>query len=708
MSAESTPLPDTFTIDDDFPPVEYDQWRAIAEASLSGAPFEKKLVTHTYEGIDVQPVYALRDRPDEPDSEGFPGFAPHVRGASPPGTSVSGWDLRQTYSHPLLQNAKSEIDADLQGGVTSIELRLDAITRSGRDPDNSRAGDFACDGLMLYRLDDLRQLLADVNLEETGIALSAGAAFVPAAATLAALWHQRRVPADKVRGAFRADPLGVLACCGELPVAPSASLEQMADLADWTAKHFPHVRAVAVDTSAYHHAGATAVQDVAFAAATGVSYLRAMTEAGMSIDAAAGQILFSLCVGTHHFLSIAKLRALRRVWSRVVTASGGSDVAMQLHVRTSDRVLTKRDPYVNLLRNTVGVFAAGIGGADVITSVPFDHMLGLPDEFSRRVARNTALILQEESHLNRVVDPVGGSWFLDSLTDEVAAKAWKCFQEIERQGGMLSALESGWIVQQIDSAFAPRAKDIAVRKEGITGVSEFPNLAEEVETRVPANTVALRRAAAENVAAERIEIDATLLASITSGPGRISAAIEAALAGATIGQLSAALGFHEQPAELKKHLEPRSLAAGFEELRMASDDWLKSHGRRPAVFLANMGPVAHHTARAMYSKNFFEAGGFEVVTSDGFVDAETAAAALKASGASTAVICSSDKLYPEFVPQVAPALKTAGARCVVLAGHPGDNETAWRDAGVDRFIFIKCDVLGTLTEMLREEGVVSP
>lgn len=708
MTAESTPLPDTFSIDDDFPPVEYDQWRAIAEASLSGAPFEKKLITHTYEGIDVQPVYTKRDRPDEPDSEGFPGFVPLVRGVRPLGTSVSGWDLRQTYAHPVPQNAKSDIAADLQGGVTSIEFRLDAISRSGLDPDDAQARTVECDGLMLYRLDDLRELLADVNLEETGIALSAGAAFLPAAATLAALWQQRRAAPKKVRGTFRADPLGALASCGELPVPTAALLEQMADLAAWTAKNYPNVRAVAVDTSPYHHAGATAVQDVAFAAATGVAYLRAMIEAGMSIDAAAGQILFSLSVGTHHFLSIAKLRALRRVWSRVVTASGGSNAAMQLHVRTSDRVLTKRDPYVNLLRNTVGVFAAGIGGADVITSVPFDHMLGLPDEFSRRVARNTALILQEESHLNRVVDPAGGSWFLDSLTDEVGAKAWECFQEIERKGGMLSVLESGWIVQQIDSAFAPRARDIALRKEGITGVSEFPNLAEEVEIRVLPHTGALRRAAAERVAAERIEIDATLLASISSGPGRISAAVEATLAGATIGQLAAALGFHEEPTVLKKHLEPRGLAAGFEELRMASDDWLKSHGRRPAVFLANMGPVAHHTARATYSKNFFEAGGFEVATSDGFADAETAAEAFKASGASTAVICSSDKAYQEFVPQVAPALKTAGARCVVLAGHPGDNESAWRDAGVDRFIFIKCDVLGTLKEMLREEGVFSP
>ena len=708
MTSESTTLPAEFSIANDFPPVDYDQWRELAEASLSGAPFEKKLVTHTYEGIDVQPIYTQRDRPGEPDSEGFPGIAPLVRGARPLGASNTGWDLRQTYAHPVLAIAKGEIAEDLRGGVTSLELQLDAVPRSGLDPDDEQVKSVECDGLMLYRLDDLRELLADVKLNQTGVALSAGAAFFPAAVMLAALWQQRRVPADKVRGAFRADPLGMLANCGELPMSPAAVLEQMADLAAWTAANFPHVRAVAVDTSPYHHAGATAVQDVAFAAATGVAYLRAMLEAGMTIDTAAAQILFSMNVGTHHFLSIAKLRALRRVWSRIFTASGGSDAAMQLHVRSSDRVLTKRDPYVNLLRNTVGVFAAGIGGADVITSVPFDQLLGLPNEFSRRVARNTALILQEESHLNRVVDPAGGSWLLDSLTDEVAAKAWEFFQEIERQGGMLVALENGWVVEQIDSAFAPRAKDIALRKEGITGVSEFPNVSEQTETRAPPNSDALRRAAAENVSTERVEVDSELLASLGSRTGRVSAAVEAALAGATIGQLAKTLGFHQQMATLEKHLEPRSLAAGFERLRNAGDEWLAKHGRRPTVFLASMGPVSHHTARSMYSKNFFEAGGFEVVNNDGFADAHAAAEAFRASGATIAVICSSDKLYPDFVPQVASALKSAGARSVVLAGYPGENESAWRAAGVDRFIFIKCDVLGTLTEMLREEGIISP
>jgi methylmalonyl-CoA mutase len=377
---------------------------------------------------------------------------------------------------------------------------------------------------------------------------------------------------------------------------------------------------------------------------------------------------------------------------------------MRIHARTSDRVLTQRDPYVNLLRNTVGVFAAGIAGADGITSIPFDQMVGLPDEFSRRVARNTVLILQEEAHLHRVVDPAGGSWFLDQLTDQLAEKAWEIFQQVESEGGMLSALSSGWVAQQIDSAFAPRAKDIARRKQGITGVSEFPNVGEEPIVHEPLDAGKLRQSASERLTTARREIE--VLKNLSLADARTEIAVEAAATGATIGQIATALGGHIEQTE-STPIEPHLFAEPFEELRDASDAWQAQTGNRPRVFLANMGPVAHHTARATYSKNFFEAGGFEVIGNDGFAEADAAIAAFKESGASIAVICSSDKLYPDFVPTIASELKAAGAKSVVLAGNPGGNESAWLEAGVDRFIFIKCDVLAILRDLLREQGVLT-
>jgi methylmalonyl-CoA mutase len=390
----------------------------------------------------------------------------------------------------------------------------------------------------------------------------------------------------------------------------------------------------------------------------------------------------------------------------VVEASGGAPEAggMRIHARLSGRVLTERDPYVNILRNTVAVFAAGVGGAEAITSEPFDSIAGESSDFARRLARNTALILQEEGNLHRVVDPAGGSWFLDSMTDELAAESWKIFQEIERRGGMLAALQSHWIGQQIESAFAPRAANIAQRREGITGVSEFPNLQEDRLVRSMPDMAALAAAAKERVAKTRRQEAAP-----SEGFPDLEmtvAAISAAKHGATIGQLAAAAGFHKSVLEIEA-LVPRSFAAPFEELRTAVDAWTARSGAAPRVFLANMGSVADHTARATYAKNFFEAGGFEVVAAGSYREAAAAAKAFADSGANVAVICSSDQLYPAVVPTLATRLKTAGARTVVLAGAPGANEAAWRAAGVDRFIFMKCDVANTLREILREEGVLS-
>jgi methylmalonyl-CoA mutase len=703
-----------FTLQDDFPPADYDEWRKLAEADLQGASFEQRLVTHTYEGIDIQPVYTRRDRPGESDPDGFPGLPPFVRGARPLGAVQTGWDLRQEHAHPDLAVTNQAILDDLQGGVTSLLLRLDLAARNGRDPDDPEADAWAGrDGLMVYHVEDLDRALAGVHLHMIGVTLEAGAAFLPAAGILAALWRRRGVTPDQARGAFNADPLAVLVRDGQLPMPAETALAQMAELAAWTAENYPHVTAVRVGTASYHHAGATAAQDVAFGLATGVEYLRAMT-AGMNpaarldVDAAARQVLFSISVGTHHFLAIAKLRAARRLWAQVVAACGGSAAAgaMRLHSRVSKRVLTLRDPHVNLLRNTVAVFAAGAGGAEAITSVPFDAVAGLPDPLSRRIARNTVLVLQEEAQLPRVIDPPGGSWYLDWLTDRVAEKAWAIFQEVERGGGMLRAVRDGWVARQIDSAFAPRAKNLARRKEGITGVSEFPNVGEAPVVRPAPDRAALRADAICRLSSARLEDsrvqEQTADSSVTLSPCPL---VTLSSAGASVGQLARALGFHDE-LTLIPPLTPHPFAEPFEDLRDASDAWQAIHGRRPRVFLANMGPVAHHTARATYAKNFFEAGGFEAVGNDGFKDADAAARAFAETGATVAVICSSDKLYPEVVPQLAPKLKAAGARSVVLAGNPGANEAAWRGAGVDRFIFIKCDVLATLRDMLREEGVL--
>lgn len=705
----------------DFPPTSYEQWRELVEAELKGAPFEKKLITRTLEGIDLQPLYTADHWPSADDPTGFPGFAPLTRGSRPLGNARAGWDIRQEHLDPDPAVANRAILGDLAGGVTSIQLRLDAAACTGLDADAREAiGLAGQDGVMVYSIDDLRRVLEGVDLTIAPVSIDAGAAFLPGAALLIALLVERGVAPAGVRCAFNADPLGALLRDGQLDVPLETALGQMADLAAWTARTYPNATAVEVGTGPYHHSGATSTQDLAFAVGTALEYLRAMTAAGLDVDTAARQIVFGVSVGCQFFRAIAKLRALRTMWTKVVTECGGSPeaaAATRLRSRTSRRVLTSIDPWVNLLRNTVCCFAGAVGGADSITTAPLDAAIGLGDEFSRHLARNTQVILQEESHLNRVVDPAGGSWFLELLSAQLAGKSWNLLREIEAQGGMIQAATSGWVAEQIAAVDSTRERDLATRKLVVTGVSEHPDIREERVVRPKPDYKRLRGEASARLVAWRRDHrgdgapEALARVALVGGGalGELTgAAVRAAGSGATIGRMAAALTAGAAGAEPARvvALPTRPFAAAFEELRDACDAHVERHARRPSVFLANLGTPAEFIARSTYALNFFQAGGFEGLNNDGFADAAAAASAFTGSGARIAVICSTDRKYEAMLEQVAPALKAAGARTVVLAGFPGANEARYRAAGVDRFIYIRCDVLGTLRDLLREEGVI--
>ncbi|MEM6553091.1 MAG: methylmalonyl-CoA mutase family protein [Planctomycetota bacterium] len=716
-----------FSLLEDFPPVSYDQWRAVVDKDLRGAPFEKKLVNTTYEGIDLQPLYTADDWPYASNPSGFPGLPPTTRGITPLGATHCGWDIRQEHADPDTAATNQAILDDLNGGVTSIHLRLDAAARIGLDADDPTADELAArDGIPLNHADDYDALLDGVHLDIAGLALESGAAFTAATAQLVTLLRRRHIPLHKAFGALNADPLAVLARRGELPVPLADALHLTADLAAWTAHNLPHFTAIRVGTAPYHHAGADAAQDLAFSMATAVDYLRALDAVGLDPDTAAKQLLFSFALGTNFFLAVAKLRAARRLWSQIAKHCGVTDptglaAGMRIHARPSKRVLTQRGPYVNMLRGTVCTFAAALGGAQAITCEPFDKALGLPDAFSRRIARNTHAILAEEAHVSRVVDPAGGAWLVESLTDQLCEKAWPIFQAIEQQGGMGPALLHGSVAGMIDSAFAPRAKNIAKRRDAVTGVSEFPNLTEKPVPHRKPDYAALRKQAHERLRQQRHHAEPARQATLDeiaaavidpdADPGDITAhAVAAAEAGATLGEISRATFGDAVPVAIAP-LAPHPYAEPFEKLRDASDRYLDLHGTRPRIALINLGTVAEHTARATYARNFFEAGGIEAVPSEPLIGepdalAELAVGALARSEATMACICSTDAIYEAAAPTVATALKRAGAEQLVLAGFPGKLEPTYHDAGIDRFIFMKCDVLGTLTDLLTQAGVL--
>ncbi|MGD0104252.1 MAG: methylmalonyl-CoA mutase family protein [Rhodopila sp.] len=706
-----------FRLGSDFPRIDQAAWRAAVEQEVK-QPFEKRMVSQTYEGVALQPLYTEAICATGADPSGMPGFPPFVRGSSPLGATVAGWDVRQEHADPNPAEANAHIRDDLANGATSVILRFDAASSTGHDADDLRAADLCGrGGVMISTTADLRGVFDQVQLDLAGAWLDAGGAFLPAAALFVTAARQGGVQPAQLQGSFDADPLGTLVHDGSLMVPLDVALRHMADLASWTAAHAPRMTSVRVSTRAYHDAGATSTQDLAFLLATGVEYLRAMTAAGLDIDAAAQQITLSISLGCRFYQAIAKLRAARLLWGQVVEASGGSPAAQKtrLHTVTGRRVITARNPMLSILRNTAAAYAGAIGGADAITTVPIDAPDLLSPDLSRRNARNTQLILAEECHLNHVVDPAGGSWYVEWYTQRLAEQAWSVFQEIEAEGGMIAAATSGWIAEQINVVEAKRERDIATRKFPITGISEHANSAEAPVHHASAPNLAERRtAAAERVAAwRRSHAPETALRRLAEAArsglaagGVTGLAIEAAEAGATIGEIAAAL---IPPAAEPAHITPlpvHPFDEAYEHLRDAADAFADQHGHRPRVFLAGLGSIAQQIARKTYANSFFQAGGFEVISPESNFSADQAAAAFADSGARIAVICSTDKIYTTGVGEVAPKLKAAGARTVVLAGHPGTQEPSYRAAGVDMFIFIKSNVLETLTTLLRQEGAL--
>ena len=605
----------------EFPAASREDWQRLVGAvlaksgkpGLSGAAVEGALATEVEDGLRVQPLYTADDAAPEP---GWPGFAPFTRGGRAQGTAVSGWDVRQRHADPDPRRTNEAILADLANGVTSLWL-------AAGDP-----------GLPVSALP---AVLKGVYLDLAGVALDAGAEFAAAADQLLALYADG--PAEVPSGNLGADPLGLVARTGQ----DAGLARQLADAADLAARcsgEFPGLRALVVDALPYHEAGASAAQELGLSLSTAVAYLRELTGAGLSAESAAGQLEFRYAAGADQFLTIAKLRAARRLWARVTQACGigSAGAAQRQHAVTSTVMMTERDPWVNMLRATVACFAAGAGGADAVTVLPFDSALGLPDGFSRRIARNTQAILLEEVNLSRVIDPAGGSWYAERLTDSLARSAWDWFQQVERAGGHLAALRGGLIEARIAENWAKRSADLARRREPVTGVSEFPNLAERPLVRAPAP--------------------------VRPGGG----------------------------------LPRVRRAAAFEALRARSDALLAQTGARPSIALAALGAPAAYTARTTFAANLFQAGGIEtpLLEAGASPDAAALAAAFTASGARAACLCASDTLYAGHAEAAAAALKAAGARYVVLAGRPGERRAAYAGAGVDDFVYAGCDALAAL------------
>jgi methylmalonyl-CoA mutase len=603
----------------DFAPATQDDWRKLVDGVLKGAPFEK-LVSKTYDGIRIDPIYS------------------RAKGAAPIAgrAAAAPWQIMQRIDHPDAAQANAQALHDLGNGATGLTLVFSGANGAhgfGLDP-SAEAIEKILDGVFL-----------DAGI---GLELQIGPQSRMAAIHVAELVKRKGFSPAGCDIRFGLDPLGAGAVWGSSPYAWAEIVPAVTGAVQGLAALGFKSPIAAADGRVVHDAGGSEVQELAFALAAGVAYLRAIEQSGVALDAAQGMIYARLAADADQFLTLAKFRAMRLLWARIEQACGLTPKPLFIAADTSWRMLTQRDAFVNMLRATMATFSAGLGGANAITVLPHTLARGLPDPFARRVARNTQLVLLEESNLAKVSDPAAGSGGIEALTRELSEAAWALFQETEKAGGLFAALEQNIIQRRVAATRAAREANVAKRRDVLTGASEFPNLHEADITVLDAKPIVL-----PSYGEAKYKFDP---------------------------------------------LTPMRLAAPFEALRDKSDAILQRTGKRPRVFLANLGTAADFTARATFAKSFFETGGIEAIDSEGLADAAAVAAAYKASCAPLACLCSSDKRYAADAVVATEALKAAGARHIYLAGRPGEQEAALRGAGVGNFIFAGGDALATLRD----------
>ena len=696
---------------DEFTPPTDEEWKAACEALLKGAPFEKKMFTKTYEGITFDPMYTRKHTEDILPKGVMPGMGDYLRGVDAAGYIGKPWGIAQACDETLPAENNELLRHEHDKGATIYHIVLDTASRAGVDARQAETvGDT---GTSVTTVEDMHVLLTGLDLAKFPLYVYAGANAVPLLALVAAARRASGEDMAEVRGIVGADPIGALAADGKLPASLDAHYDSLAAAARWATVNAPHLRTVFVRSDVYSNGGANDVQEVASVLATATAYLRALCERGLTIDEAASQIAFAFSMGANFFLQIAKLRAVRPLWAQIVGAFGGSAEAqkMRIHARPALFFKTIYDPYVNMLRNTTEIFSGVVGGIDSFESAPFDEPIRKGDEFSRRIARNVQIMLQEEFGLLQPIDPAGGSWAVETLTRQMKEKIWAEFQRIEKEGGIIAALRAGSLQESVAAVLAARFKNADLRRDRIVGNNMYPNMTETLlETRAE-DTAALKAQRTADIDAYLSDIDVKhlgeALASLRQAHS-VDHAVEAALAGATIAELMTAVT-EGNGAETVTAIAPHRWSERFEALRQRTEEYKAEKNDNVKIFLANMGPIPQHKARADFTTGFLQVGAFEVLGNDGFKTVEEAADAARASGADAVVICSTDATYPEIVPALAPKLHEVlpKARVFLAGAAPKDLLETYKEAGIDEYISVRANCYEILESLQKQKGMIA-
>lgn len=707
-------LEEKFNLKKDFPIPSFDEWKKQVEAELKGESFDKKLITKTYEGINLQPIYIKNDIKDINFINSYPGFDNFVRGTKASGYHSGSWEIAQGYSNALPEELNEILRYDLQKGLNSIYINFDLPTQLGLDADQSKPGEVGKDGLSISDIRKMQLLFNNIDLTEYPIHINAGFSALPFTLLFVAFIKELRLSLMNLKGSITSDPYDFLLRHGFLPYSFKQIFDEIKFATQLMIRSNSPIRTIGISGMNYNNAGANAVQELAFVFSTAVEYLEELLNRGLAIEEVVKRMKFTFGISSFYFMEIAKLRAAKILWNQILKLYSVPKESRKIYIhgKTTLYNQTITDPYVNMLRTTTEAFSAVVGGVDALTTNPFDEIFNIPDNFSRRIARNTQIILKEESHLDQVIDPAAGSFFVEHLTAQLAESSWKLIQQIDEMGGMLKAIKNGFVQDEVNNIAEARKKDYAKRKSVLVGTNMYANPKEEIIERKQPDYGEIYRKQVEYIKNYRISgddqkhksiLDKLQIIANTKSYDLVETAIEAYIDGATIGEVASSIRSAGKDEIKIKPFNIQRAAEIFEELRFTSENYRKKTGHKPRVFLATMGPLKQYKVRADFSRGVFEVGGFEVVyPKNGFANTKEAITKALESKAEIITICSTDDTYPELVPAIVKGIKSKSPeKIVVLAGYPKEQIEQYKSIGVDEFIYLGADVHSILSGLLR-------
>ncbi len=631
----------------DFPPVSTDQWFEKIKTDLKGKDYERALVWRTNEGFNVQPFYRQENLEDKGYLNALPGNFPYVRGNK---KQNNDWFIRQDIQVTDLTAANAKALTILNKGVTSLGFVI--------------TGNKAISG------SDLDVLLKDICLEAAEINFVVSGNVAQLAEAFIGHTRKRGYDLKTVNASINYDPLSELVLKGKMAASDAETFTSVKNAVE-TSAEMTSLQVISIDGKNFNNAGSSIVQELAFSLAMGAEYLSQLTELGVNAGIAAPKIRFNLGIGGNYFMELAKLRAGRLLWSQIVSAykpechcdetcdceeeckDGICRCAgkMKVHSETSIWNKTVYDAYVNMLRTQTEAMSAALGGTDSMTVLPFNSFFEETGEFSERIARNQQILLKEESHLDKIVDPGAGSYYIESLTDSIAEEAWKLFLEVQEKGGFLAAFRAGFVQAKVNEMADKRRKAVAIRKESLLGVNQFPNFSEQAKIEFGKNFF--------EPVSQKVD------------------------------------GAEAEPICLFRGAEE------FEKMRYATDTFAKAN-RRPKAFMLTIGNLTMRKARAQFSSNFFAVAGYEVVDNNGFASIDAGVKAAKKANADIIVLCSSDDEYTEFGPQAYELIKDDAI--LVIAGAPACADEL-KAKGIENFVHVKTNLLEALKDYNKKLGI---